>query len=112
MPKDSFGGHGDVDPRKTKWEQQKDDKGRDSRKKALEKQRALERMKQSSSKERERERLRELSKQRDITGRLNKMLLERQRHARGMTHDRWDHYLKTHDGKTPDRWRRRRGRRR
>ena len=25
------------------------------------------------------------------------MLLERQRHARGMTQDRWDHYLNNYD---------------
>ena len=82
LPKDSFGGHGDVDPRKTKLEKLGDDKGLDSKKKALEKQRALEKMKQSSakgSKERERERLWELSKQRDVTSRTVAKGLEAER---------------------------------
>ena len=36
MPEDTFGGHGNVEGRKTKFEKLPDDKGRDSKKKEIE----------------------------------------------------------------------------
>ena len=96
MPEDTFGGHGNVEGRKTKFEKLPDDKGRDSKKKELEKQRYLERFKQSEAKPKP------PPKKRDTTERINQMLLERQRHAHGMSKEQWDQYLKHHGGKTPD----------
>ena len=48
-------------------------------------------------KERALYRARELKRARDKEARL-----KRERYSRGMSREQWDHYLKSHDGKTPD----------
>ena len=78
-------------PDKTVFEKQPDDKGADSRKKELEHQRYIERFKASIPDESAKRHKAE-----------EQRLLLRERHARGMSQERWDHYLRTHDGKTPD----------
>ena len=89
---DEFNKH-DLAPRpdKTVFEKQPDDKGAESRKKELEHQRYIERFKASIPDESAKRHKAE-----------EQRLLLRERHARGMSQERWDHYLRTHDGKTPD----------
>ena len=90
--KDAFGKHDLVErPHKTAFEKQPDDKGAESRKKELEHERYMERFKASTG---------EAMKKRHEED--DKKQLRRERLARGMSQERWDHYLRTHDGKTPD----------
>ena len=85
--KNKFGGHGTVglDPKKTKLEKLGDDKGRDSRKKELEKKRALDRLKASSEQ-----------------ARIHSDNFAKKRKHHGMNYYEYKEFIKDHDGKTPD----------